>query len=104
MHAVLITFTSSASIDQLDQPFRDYAEALCDVSGLIAKTWIKDGETLGGFHVFTSRAAADAYLGSEMVAGLTSNPAFQDFEVDHYDVLEELSAITGTPRRQLATV
>lgn len=104
MHAVLITFKSSAPVDQLEQPFREYAEALCGIGGLIAKTWIKDGETLGGFHVFTSRATADAYLGSEMVAGLTSNPAFENFTVDHYDVLEELSFITGTPRRQLATV
>lgn len=104
MHAVLITFTSAATIDQLEAPFREYAEALCDVGGLVAKTWIKDGETLGGFHVFTSRATADAYLGSDMVAGLTSNPAFSDFRVDHYEVLEELSVITGTPRRQLAAV
>lgn len=104
MHAVLLTFKSAASIDQLEQPFQEYAEALCGVGGLVTKTWIKDGETLGGFHVFTSRATADAYLGSEMVAGLTSNPAFADFSVDHYDVLEGLSITTGTPRRQLATV
>lgn len=102
MHAVLITFTSSVSIDQLEQPFKDYADALCAVRGLITKTWIKDGETLGGFHVFTSRATADAYLGSDMVAQLTSNPAFESFRVDHYEVLEELSITTGTPHRQLA--
>jgi hypothetical protein len=58
---------------------------------------------VGGFHIFTSRQAADVYLGSEMVAGLTSNPAFSGFEISHYEVLDELSRITGSPSGALAT-
>jgi hypothetical protein len=102
MHAVLVTFRSAASVDELADPFREYAEALCLVPGLISKTWIKDGDTLGGFHVFESRAEAESYLGGEMVAGLTSNPAFTDFSIDHFDVLDDLSLITGTRQRALA--
>lgn len=102
MHAVLITFTSSAPLDDLVEPFTAYGGALRSVDGLVCKTWIRDGETLGGFHVFTSRATADGYLGSEMVAGLTANPAFSGFEIRHYDVLDDLSTITGTPREPLA--
>ena len=98
MHAVLITFTSSASLDDLKGPFTDYAKALKGVSGLVAKTWIQEGSTLGGFHIFTSRQAAENYLNSQMVAGLTSNPAFSNFEIRHFDVLDELSAITGSPQ------
>jgi hypothetical protein len=101
MHAVLVTFKSTASTDDLAVPFREYAEALRSIPGLISKTWIKDGDTLGGFHVFESRAEAETYLGGEMVAGLTSNPAFTDFSIDHFDVLEELSRITGTAQRAL---
>ena len=63
---------------------------------------IADGEVVGGFHIFESRQAADVYLGSEMVAGLTSNPAFSGFEISHYEVLEELSRITGSPSGALA--
>ena len=101
MHSVLITFQSAASTDELADPFREYAEALRSVPGLISKTWIKDGNTLGGFHVFESRAEADTYLGGAMVAGLTSNPAFTDFSIDHFDVFDELSRISGTPQRAL---
>ncbi len=101
MHAVLITFRSSATLEDLREPFTDYAHALCNVEGLVAKTWIRDGETLGGFHVFTTRTASEAYLGSEMVAGLTSNPAFHGFEIRHYEVLDALSAITGSPQQAL---
>ena len=101
MHAVLLKFHSDVPVKDLAGPFGDYAEAMRSVHGLIAKTWIQDGEILGGFHVFTSRAAADSYLGSEMVAGLTSNPAFSDFVIDHFDVIDELSYKTGTPRELL---
>jgi len=101
MHAVLITFQSTVSTDALADPFREYAEALRSVPGLICKTWIKDGATLGGFHVFESRGDAETYLGSEMVAGLTSNPAFTAFSINHFDVFEELSRISGTPQRAL---
>ena len=105
MHAVLITFRSSASVEELEQPFKEYAEGVCAVPGLISKTWIGEGDAiLGGFHVFTARAAADAYLGSELAAGLIATPAFEDFQITHYDVLDELSVTTGTPTRPLATV
>jgi len=97
MHAVLITFRSEASREDLVGPFTDYANAMTGVDGLVSKTWIADGDVVGGFHIFTSSQAADAYLGSEMVAGLTSNPAFSGFEISHYEVLDELSRITGSP-------
>jgi len=102
MHAVLITFTSGAELADLAGPFTDYAKALRDVEGLVSKTWINDGATVGGFHVFTSRDAAEAYLGSSMVDGLTSNPAFHGFEVRHFQVLDDLSRITGSPQVVLA--
>jgi len=97
MHAVLVTFTSSVPLEDLEGPFTDYAKALREVDGLVAKTWIADGSTVGGFHIFTTRPAADAYLGSEMVAGLTANPAFSGFEIRHFDILDRLSAMTGSP-------
>jgi len=99
--AQLITFRSETSLDDLAAPFTDYAHALCGVEGLVAKTWITDGDVVGGFHTFTSREAADAYLGSEMVAGLTANPAFSGFEIRHFEVLDDLSRITGSPMREL---
>ena len=102
MHAVLITFSSSANLEALKAPFTDYAKALRSIKGLVAKTWIRDGSTLGGFHIFTSRQEAENYLKSQMVAGLTSNPAFSGFQIRHFDVLDELSAITGSPRAVLA--
>jgi len=98
MHAVLVTFTSSADLASLQEPFTEYAKALKGVAGLVAKTWIREGTTLGGFHIFTDRSKAEGYLKSEMVAGLTANPAFSNFEIRHFDILDELSAINGSPQ------
>ncbi len=102
MHSLLVTFNSTADIGDLVKPFTDYATAMGTVRGLVFKTWIRDGTTLGGFHVFVDRDSAEAYLASDLVAGLTSNPAFSDFQIRHFEVLGELSAITRTP--QLAAV
>jgi len=105
MHAVLITFDSSASLDELAQPFKEYAEALCEVPGLISKTWISDGAgRLGGFHVFRHRSNADTYLGGDLAAGLVGNPAFTDFQIDRFEVVEELSVTTGTPTAELMSI
>ena len=98
MHAVLITFASSANLDDLVGPFAEYATALQNVEGFVVKTWIQDGATRGGFHIFTDRHAADADLASALVAGLTTNAAFSGFAIRHFAVLEELSYVTGTPR------
>lgn len=97
MHAVMITFESTASLEALAEPFAVYARALGSVPGLIAKTWLRDGVTLGTFQLFASRQAAESYLHSELGAGLTANPAFTRFRIEHYAVLEELSGLSGGP-------
>jgi hypothetical protein len=101
MHAVLITFESTAELDDLKGPFTDYANALHGIGGLACKTWIRDGSTLGGFHIFANREAADAYLSSDLAAGLIANGAFSEFEIRHFDVLDEFSALTGSREKML---
>jgi hypothetical protein len=95
MHAVLITFTSAANPADLAEPFEQYARALCDVPGLVAKTWLADESVLGGFHLFESAAAADAYLTGPLFATVRGHRAFSHFSVVRFDVLESLSAITA---------
>lgn len=97
MHAVLITFHSAAQLDDLREPFAQYAEALHNgaVAGLISKTWLADGATVGGFHIFRDRAAADGYLGGMFAEAIGANAAFSDIRIEHFDVIEELSAATN---------
>jgi len=95
MHGVLITFDCAASVDDLAGPFTDYATALQSQAGLISKVWISTDSGYGGFHVFTNRTSADGYLGSDLAAGLMGTDGFDNFQVEHFEVLDELSAITG---------
>lgn len=95
MHGLLITFVCEASPDDLAEPFADYAARLRDQPGLVSKAWIATDDGYGGFHVFLDRAAAEGYLSSELAAGLMATEGFDDFEVRHFDVLDDLSALTG---------
>lgn len=95
MHGVLITFRCAASLDEVSEPFTEYAAALQRQPGLVSKAWIATDDGYGGFHVFADRAAADAYLGSDLAAGLMATDGFDDFRVTHYRVLDDLSAMTG---------
>jgi hypothetical protein len=98
MRAVLVSFESSASLADVVEPFTNYAWAMANVPGLISKTWIADGSTVGGFHIFVDQESADQYFESELYAGVLANPAFSNFEMRQFDVLDELSAITGSPQ------
>jgi hypothetical protein len=98
MHAVLITFHSAVAFDDLRQPFLEGAEAIRDVPGLISKTWLQNGATLGGFYLFTDGDAAQAYLDGPIITETKAVPAFSEFKVEQFTVLEEFSAITrGVP-------
>lgn len=94
MHAVIITFRSTIPLDQLAEPFADFARALTGIDGFVSKTWLNEGETLGGSYVFETEAAARAYLDSPMVAELTATEGFSDFEVRTFSVVDELTSLT----------
>lgn len=97
MHAIMVTFTSDVLLCDLHGPFETYAHALDDVPGLVMKTWINRDDTVGGFHVFADEAAGLAYLSGSLCATLLNNPSFSNFTVQHFDVVDDLSAITHSP-------
>lgn len=100
MYALMITFRSQIPTTQLAEPFEQYAHELCKQPGLISKAWIQNGDTVGGFHLFNNKATADAYVSSDLAAGLQAIDGFEDFDVRGFDVLEDLSTITGVPAMQ----
>jgi len=95
MHAVLVTFDSAASLTDLAAPFAAYAEAVRATPGLFSKIWLNAGTTMGAFLLFADRESAERYLAGELFAGIKTNPAFQQLRVEHFTVLDELTAVTG---------
>ena len=81
----------------------DY-EALCDelagafseLPGLISKHWLADEEnnTYGGVYIWETRDAYQAYLSSELFAGVGAHPALVNIESKDYDVLEAPTQVT----------
>ncbi len=96
MHAVLITFRSATPPSALAAPLAAHATLLRGMPGVIAQTWLHDGAILGGFSLFAGRRMAEGYLASELVGSLIANPAFSEFQIRHYGVLEDLRPATGT--------
>ncbi len=95
MHAVIITFQTSAPPESLGEMMRGFADALLGVEGFVSKVWLHDGDTLGGSYLFDSEQAASAYLQSELVSGLQANESFHDFDVRTFAVIGDLTAITA---------
>ncbi len=97
MHALFITFRSAVAPEELKEDFAKYAEALRGggARGLIVKTWLVDGLTIGGFYLFEDRGDADRYLDGMFADAVTATPAFSDVRVERYDVDEAMSQITN---------
>lgn len=96
MHGILITFSTATPTIDLKDPFTEFANELEKIDGFISKAWLQESASVvGGFYLFRDPESADAYLASDMVAGLQGNAAFSDFQVRRFDILDELSAITG---------
>lgn len=105
MHAVLITYENDVPpADAKNHPDNmEYAKGLKKVPGLIMKTWINEGKTFGGFHIFTDKAAAEAYVNGEMFqSAVPRDPSNRNVIIKHFDVFSELSLVTGSPLKPLA--
>jgi hypothetical protein len=80
--------------------YREYvdkmAPAFIGIPGLIAKAWLADtaSNTFGGIYFFDGREAAEAYLASEIVAGIRANPTFANLTTRMFDTIESATAVT----------
>jgi hypothetical protein len=104
MHALVVTFDMADGLQALRRPsglparVDEYIADLRARPGFLAKTWLRDGDTYGGFYLFADRAAAERYLAEEIEPLGRANPAMANLQVRHFGVLEELSELTlGLP-------
>ena len=70
-------------------------EAAGAIGYVLQNAWLQTGDGFGGFHLFETKAAAEGYLGSDLATGLVGTDGFTDFRIEHFDVLDGLSARTG---------
>src|SRR5262245_11846806 len=104
MHALVVTFETADGLQALRRPSGSpmdvdaYTTDLRARPGFLTKTWLRSGDTYGGFYLFANRAAAERYLAEEIEPLGRANPAVTNQQVRHFDVLGELSELTlGLP-------
>ena len=86
-------------VEDLSKAFMEVAQPIADVKGLKWKVWIHNAEekSCGGIYLFEDEASVKAYLDSEIVAGIASNPALSNLSVKVFDVLPDHSKVTRAP-------
>ena len=96
MEALVVTFKNHASQEQFTAATAEHVPVFAGVDGLLAKIWIADPEsgTKGAVYLFGDRTALDAYLESDLFAGILAEPSFEGTSWRRYHVLDELTART----------
>ena len=100
MHAIFVTFHSTVPAAELEEGYRQFAEALREgaAPGFVAKTWLSNAPRMGGFYLFQNRQTADGYLAGMLSPALEGDPRVSDIRIEHFDVNDEFSGLTyGVP-------
>lgn len=84
---------------EAQQAALERAHKIAQVSGLIWKVWIDDGnrQEAGGIYLFQDEAAARAYLEGEIFTRLKEMPGVSAMQVKLFDVNAAPSAVTRAP-------
>jgi heme-degrading monooxygenase HmoA len=98
MHVQIVTFNLKGIGEE---EYRKMAEAVApafaEMPGLVSKHWLADAETntYGGAYVWRDREAMEAYLESEVFAGMAANPHLENVTARDFGVLEGPTRVTG---------
>jgi hypothetical protein len=94
-----INFKFHVSRPEYEMAVAPVAEPIAAVPGLLWKVWILNEaqQEGGGIYLFANSHSLDAYLNSEIVAAIVSNPILSDFSVKQFEVMEEVSVVTRGP-------
>ena len=98
MQAQIITYQLKdiSQEEYLKQMVEPDAPILANVNGLISKVWLVDEEknTFGGFYLWETKAAMEAFMHSDLVAAVVSRPFLKNVSSVDYSVNETASKIT----------
>lgn len=97
MELLIVNFTldgidEEAYLDLCDQ----VAPAFAEVPGLVSKVWLADRAegVYGGVYTFDGGQALDAFLASELFAGVGATPGLANISVRRFGVLDAPTSVT----------
>lgn len=98
MHAQIITYQLSdiSQADYLKKMVEPDAPVVANANGLISKVWLADEakNAFGGFYLWESTEAMDAFMQSDLVKAVVSRPFVKNVSSVDYTVNETASRIT----------
>jgi hypothetical protein len=98
MQAQIITYQLDdiSQADYLKQMVEPDAPILANVNGLISKVWLSDVDknSFGGFYLWESKEAMNAFMHSDLVKAVVSRPFVKNVSSVDYTVNETASKIT----------
>ena len=97
MHIQVVNFNlEDISRAEYESVCNELAGAFAALPGLVSKHWLADekNNTYGGVYIWENREAYDAFVNSELFAGVGSNPALVNISSKDFDVIEAPSRVT----------
>lgn len=94
-----INFKFHVSSTEYETAVTPLAEPIAAVPGMLWKVWLMNeaDQEAGGIYLFEDGKSLDAYLNSEIVAGIVSHPALSDFSVKQFELMSAVSEVTRGP-------
>ena len=100
-----INFKFSVPREAYEQTVAPMASDFAAVPGCRWKIWLMNEmeSEAGGIYLFENDASLSAFLGSSLVAAVTSHPALSAFSVKQFDTLEAVTKVTRGPIEKAAS-
>ncbi len=95
-YAQIFTYTLDLSAADYETRWASYADEVALVPGLLTKTWMADfgAGQFASVYVWRSKADAEQFMGSALVARFAAEPFLRDLSVQGLPVAERASRIT----------
>lgn len=97
MHSLFVNFTvPEKSADEVMELLEPLVPSFADLPGNLAKIWLADTDAgrYGALYLWSDGAAMQAYLSSDLWQAVQSHPAFADFDVRRFEVVEPFTKAT----------
>lgn len=100
-----VNFKFNVTGEEYTQAATSLADSIAAVPGLRWKVWIINEEQseAGGILHFEDGDSLNSYLNGDIAAGIVNHPALSDFSVKTFDVMEEQTAVTRGPVKQVTS-
>lgn len=94
-----INFQFNVSRKEYENAASPLAQSFAEIPGCQWKIWLmnEDRKEAGGIYLFSDAESVEKYKGSDLFKMVNNHPAFSNFSVKQFDILEEPSAVGRAP-------